>query len=224
MALLGSRPRRLSRRLKKETRTEHDLAEASRFAKLFFKGRFDQRGYAKGLARIEPVYAALEAGLEAHDILTPFQRPHVYRRDVIRSDRERFGADLEPVETSYAARIREIAADQPFRLLGHFYVRYFADMSGVAKVAPMAHRLLGIDAEVPLEFFRFRRIPDLRAEKNDLRRQLDAVPPAFHEAVLDEAKRSFVLHRDLVDGLLVDLEAPSSPQVASAERASAPPV
>lgn len=217
MAPLRTRDRRLSRRLKKETRTEHDLAEASRFAKLFFQGRFDAGAYAQSLGWIELVYTALEEGLEANDVLAPFQRRAIYRGDVIRDDRRHYGADTPLVDTPYAARIRDVATRDPFRLLGHFYVRYFAEMSGVAKVAPMAHRLLGIPADQPLKYFQFPKVPDLRAAKNELRGALDDVPPAFHDVILDEARRSFTLHRELVDGLLTELEARFAGSALSAE-------
>ncbi|RYG65136.1 hypothetical protein EON77_18910, partial [bacterium] len=48
----------LSRRLRKETKTAHRLAEATRFAKAFFKGKLNVPAFAQGVARLYPVYVA----------------------------------------------------------------------------------------------------------------------------------------------------------------------
>lgn len=201
-------PDGLAARLRDETQPEHQLAEATRFAKAFFRGRLDIRAYGLGLARFEPVYSALEHGLRAHVELAEFVRPEVFRQGAILADLERFGNGQRSIATPYSARIRELARENPFALLGHFYVRYFADLSGVARVAPFAHRLLGIPKSEPMEFFRFPAISDRKAIKNELRLLLDAVPRAHHETILDEARRSFRLHRELVDELLDVLERP----------------
>ncbi|MEM9861711.1 MAG: biliverdin-producing heme oxygenase [Myxococcota bacterium] len=197
---------RLSRRLKKETTSEHRLAEATRFAKAFFRGQFNRRTYARGLALFEPVYAALENALQSDEALRPFWGEAHLRAPAIRTDLARFGPRLDTVPSAYSRRINAVASDDPLRTLGHFYVRYFADLSGVARVAPMAHRLLRIDRREPMAFFSFPKITDMRAYKNGLRALLDGVPEEAHERVLDEARRSFELHRQLVDQLFETLK------------------
>jgi heme oxygenase len=213
----------LARRLRAETKRAHRLAEATRLAKAFLAGRLDARAYALGLARIEPVYAALEEALSApdlHPLLVAFHRPELFRLEAIRRDLARYGPAPRPRVCGYAARIRHVAAQRPVALLGHFYVRYFGDLSGMARLAPIAHRLLGLEPGAPLELFRFPEVRDRRATLDELRAYLDAIPLACHDDVVAEARRSFALHRRLVDRLLEDLEAGARPPAAAHGSAS----
>ncbi|MEM9074078.1 MAG: biliverdin-producing heme oxygenase [Myxococcota bacterium] len=204
---------KLARRLKRETRPEHDLAEATRFAKAFFAGRFNANAYTLGLSHFEPIYRALEDALAspADPILSPFHRPAMFRLPAIQTDLKRF-AGPKPVESAYAERIRTQARDNPVALLGHVYVRYFADLSGVARVAPIANRLLGIPKSRPLAYFRFDDIPDKRLFKKELRARLNAVPAVHHDVILDEARMSFRLHREVVDVLFETLDRAPAPR------------
>lgn len=199
----------LSERLRTETGREHRLAEAARLTKAFFSGKLDLRAFLLGLRHFEPIYLALERALGSappHSLLAPFQLPEVYRRDAIVKDLARFGVRSTGPDSPYAARIEEVATSEPARILGHFYVRYFADLSGVARSAPVAHRLLGVDRQAPLAFFTFPDIPDRKHFKAVLRRLLDAVPDTHHNAIIDEARTSFSLHRALVDELFAQLD------------------
>ncbi|MEM9693812.1 MAG: biliverdin-producing heme oxygenase, partial [Myxococcota bacterium] len=174
--------------------------------KLFFRGRFDARAYAMGLARLEPVYAALEEGLRTHENTRVFLRHPIMREAAVRSDRRRYGEGVDPVDTPYARRIRDVTESAPHRLVGHVYVRYFADLSGVAKMARVAHRLLGLPADAPLAYFSFPAEVDKQAVKTELRAAIDRLERRHHEAVIDEARRSFRLHKELTDELLSVLE------------------
>jgi heme oxygenase (biliverdin-producing, ferredoxin) len=214
----------LARRLRAETSRSHRLAEATRFAQALFAGRLDVRAYALGLAHIAPVYAALEAALETddlHPLLGAFRRPELYRSEAIEEDLARYGAETPRAgRCAYAARIDEVAARRPVALVGHFYVRYFGDLSGVARLAPLAPRLLGLPPTAELSFFRFPRVSDRAATLAELRAYLDALPLACHDEVVAEAKRSFVLHRRLVDRLFATLPRRREPRRAAAGETS----
>ncbi|HJL14938.1 MAG TPA: biliverdin-producing heme oxygenase [Sandaracinaceae bacterium LLY-WYZ-13_1] len=212
----------LARRLRAETTQAHRLAEASRLAKAFFRGRLNAEAYALGLARIEPVYAALEEALSAperHPLLAAFHRPEIFRLPAIREDLARLGPAPRPRRSRYAERIREVAAHRPVATLGHFYVRYFGDLAGVARLAPLAPRLLGLPADARLAFFRFPGVRDRKATLAELRAYLDALPLACHDDVIAEARRSFALHGRLVAELFDELEG--RPRETSALRRTA---
>jgi heme oxygenase len=204
---------RLSLRLRSETRREHVLAEATRLARAFFAGRLDATAYAMGLARFEPVYEALEGALERDDtpLLRAFHRPELHRLEAIRHDRALLGHGRATEPNAYARRITHVASAQPIALLGHFYVRYFADLSGGAVAGRLAPRVLRLPPGVRLAYFDFPAITDRAAYKDELRAYLDAIPRAHHAAIVDEAKRAFLLHRELVDALFDDLARASLP-------------
>ncbi|MEM9194253.1 MAG: biliverdin-producing heme oxygenase [Myxococcota bacterium] len=211
----------LSNRLRTETGREHRLAEAARLTKAFFGGKLDLRAFMLGLSHFEPVYAALEDALDAapdSSVLAPFRLPVVYRRNAILTDLQRFDHPGSGPDSPYAARIRRTAAESPARILGHFYVRYFADLSGVARSAPIAHRLLGVDSKAPLAFFTFPDIPDRKMFKNKLRALLDKLPRSHHDEIVDEARVSFSLHRDLVDELFDQLDVGEDPNAPTLSR------
>ncbi|AKF04607.1 biliverdin-producing heme oxygenase [Sandaracinus amylolyticus] len=203
----------LSARLRSETRREHVLAEATRLARAFFAGRLDAHAYALGLVRMEPVYEALETSLatSAEPLLRAFDRPELHRLAALRSDLAALGRPSPTTPNAYAARIRLVARDEPIALLGHFYVRYFADLSGGAVVGRVAPRLFRLPRGLEPAYFAFPAIEDRTAYKDELRAYLDAIPRMHHDVVVDEARRAFLLHRELVDALFDELERTSTP-------------
>ncbi|UJR82792.1 biliverdin-producing heme oxygenase [Sandaracinus amylolyticus] len=198
----------LSARLRSETRREHVLAEATRLARAFFAGRLDAHAYALGLVRMEPVYEALETSLatSAEPLLRAFDRPELHRLAALRADLAALGRPPSSAPNGYAARVRLVAHDEPIALLGHFYVRYFADLSGGAVVGRLAPRLFRLPPGLDPAYFAFPGIADRAAYKDELRAYLDAVPRTHHDVVVEEARRAFLLHRELVDALFDDLE------------------
>lgn len=165
---------RLSKRLKAETKSEHVLAEATRLAKAFFAGRLDLHAFTLGLVRVEPVYQALERALATSE--EPFHRPELYRVDSIRRDLDALGRPAPSHGNAYAMRIDQVARTQPVALLGHFYVRYFADLSGGVTAGRLALKVLRLPKGTRLTYFEFPGISDRTAYKNELRAYLDAVP------------------------------------------------
>ena len=93
-------------------------------------------------------------------------------------------------------------------------MRYFADLSGGAVVQRLAPRLFRLPHGLDPEYFAFPRIDDRAAYKDELRAYLDAIPRTHHDVVVEEARRAFVLHRELVDALFDELEHAKQPPQA----------
>lgn len=202
----------LAKRLRKETKVAHRLVESTRLARAFFKGTLTAKSYAEGLARMYPVYDAMEktiAKASPSDRLHAFHLPHVFRTAAILDDLRYFGVAPEPVRagasTAYLERIESIA-DKPL-LVAHAYVRFMADVSGGLIAGKIAQRVLKLPSREGLAFLSFPAIPDAGAFRDDFRRRLDAFPQDESESldIVAEANVAFELNRSLADELWEEL-------------------
>lgn len=199
----------LSRRLRRETKIMHRLVEGTRLARAFFRGTLTTATYAEGLARMFPVYEAMEAALaEARDSrLGAFHLPEVFRADAIRADLAHFGISPEPIRpgasATYVERIRAVIAERPLLLVAHAYVRFMADVSGGVIAGKVAQRALKLPSREGLRFFDFPQIPEPARFREDFRRRLDVLAHDEDErkAIVSEANRAFELNRALADEL-----------------------
>ncbi len=200
----------LSKRLRRETKPLHRLVESTQLAKAFFRGKLTQRTYAEGLARMYPVYVAMEAHLgrvEPGDRLAPFRLPDVFRAPAIRDDLLYFGLSPDHprggASARYAERVRTVARDEPALLVAHAYVRYMADVSGGVIAGRIAQKVLRLPTRAGLSFLTFPAIPEPSVFRESFRALLDAFPRDEAEcvAIVAEANRAFALNRELADEL-----------------------
>jgi heme oxygenase len=204
----------LSGRLRLETKVAHRIVESTRLARAFFRGTLTTKAYAEGLARLHPVYAAMEAVLAnvtPEDRLHPFNLPSVFRSDAILADLRYFGVEPEPLRagasTAYVERIRQVVQETKPLLVAHAYVRFMADVSGGLIAGKIAQRVLKLPSREGLAFLSFPNIPDASLFRNDFRRRLDAFPRDEKESleIVAEANQAFELNRRLADELWEEL-------------------
>lgn len=199
----------LSRGLRRETKIMHRLVEGTRLARAFFRGTLTTATYAEGIARMYPVYEAMEVALaEAPEPrLRAFHLPDVFRADAIRADLAYFGVSPAPIRpgasSSYVARVRAVIAERPILLVAHAYVRFMADVSGGVIAGKVAQRALKLPSREGLRFFDFPQIPEPARFREEFRRRLDALAHDADEraAIVGEANRAFELNRALADEL-----------------------
>lgn len=202
----------LSTQMREGTPDEHERAEASRFMAALVDGKVNATGYAAYLARLAPIYAALETvAVELADdpIAAQVVDPVLFRSQALRadlaywSDGEGLPADT-PAVRDYVARIQSCLT-YPHRYLAHHYTRYLGDLSGGQAIAVVLKKTFGLKAKEGIAFYDFAAVSKPKLYKDDYRGRLDAAVMDAHirEAVVDEVRLAF----DLNGALFAELSA-----------------
>jgi heme oxygenase len=198
-------PEGFASRLKLATCMVHTRAEKTTFIRGFLRGTASPASYVRLLAALHPVYQTMEDETRrlAHidPVIARFNFPELFRTAALERDLAFLaGPDwhrkIAPMSASqtYVKRIREVAATEPVRLVGHLYTRYLGDLSGGQVLARIAERSLGLSEGAGLDFYKFDNVPDLGAMKKLYRSrldELDTLGDSVTAAVIDEACRSF---------------------------------
>jgi heme oxygenase len=205
----------LSLQLREGTKDAHLRAERSPFMLAFFRGQVSREGYPELLARLLPVYEALErdpAALAGHPALSRIHHPELFRTAALRQDLAYYcGPDWSarvratPAVQAYVGRLAWLADHWPVGLAAHHYTRYLGDLSGGQMIARVVRKAFANDTSEGVAFYEFPGIPDIPAFKARYREGLDAMPLAEGEAarLVEEANRAF----DLNVGLFSELDA-----------------
>lgn len=198
-----SRP--LSGMLRTSTRGLHEDAESTPFMTRVLDGTTTPAEYGSLVAALLPIYEALEEGLRAHEshaVVGPFWEPSLARGPALAKDL----ADLvdagvrvdralgRAAGTPLAARIRDVARDEPVRLAAHAYVRYMGDLAGGRMMGRALSSVLGPPGSPGTAFFRFPSDLNPGAEVRRIRAALDAIPAPTHTSVISEAREAFRFH------------------------------
>jgi heme oxygenase len=192
----------LAASLRQHTASLHRAAERGGIVRQILAGRATRAGYALFMRNLLPAYAAMEAGLRAHQDAPGVRlvfNPALERVDAIRADLAVLvGPDWEgllellPSGVGYAVRVGEAARVDPARLVGHAYTRVMGDLSGARFLRRSLRRAPGLEPAA-LSFYEFAAIPDADAFKAGYRAALDAaaLEVADPAAILDEAAIAF---------------------------------
>ena len=201
-----------SEHVRAATQEVHRRAEASPFVRAFVAGELDVEAYAGLVDQHWHIYAALESTADAlrHDpVAGPFvddalRRVPALEADLaaLRGDRWRDVTDPLPATEAYAERIRSVALGWPGGFVAHHYTRYLGDLSGGRLLGRIVARCYGLDGP-GASFYRFDRIPDVKAFKAAYRARLDAAPldAAERAAVVDEIAEAYRANTAVFDGL-----------------------
>lgn len=202
----------LSRLLRDGSRREHESAEGSAFMSELLAGRVSPRGYADYLARLQRVYAALEAAgqaLAGHPAVDAVLDPALERSSAILDDVAHWGTGdaATPATDAYVARI-ETTRDHPARFVAHHYTRYLGDLSGGRAIGRVLGRSFDLDHD-GLAFYAFDDVPKPKPYKDTYRERLDALDLTTQERldVLAEVRLVFGLNEALFAELSADLDA-----------------
>ncbi len=182
----------------------------------FFRGQLSKADYVEMLARLHPVYVAMEKVTHAyrHDAaLGPFDMPELYRADALQVDLKFFGSkpNLTPAAHAYVERINTCAAEWPAGVVAHHYTRYLGDLSGGQMIKRMVIKQHGLTAG-GTAFYEFPLIQDIAGFKQRYHAAMDALPlDADGVARLTrEACDSFVYNIDIFDELEADRKGEKS--------------
>lgn len=199
----------LAARLKDATRELHRQAERSGVMAELMQGRICRETYCLLLRNLQPTYAALEAGLDAHALDPNVQRlwrPELRRLAALEQDLDHLhaGADWRgdlPVlgaAAEYAERLQLLARTDTVLLLPHAYLRYLGDLHGGQMLARIVRQSFGLRGELGTAFYAFGDGNGQLLErlKREFRAGLDglALTPEQADAVVGEACEGFSLH------------------------------
>lgn len=202
----------LADRLRAATRSLHRQAERSGIIRDLLRGAAGRPGYVLYLQTLLPAYRALETGLQragSLPALSALASTAVYRARALESDLGALaggGPDGQPPRLpqgeAYAARIEEVAAASPHRLIAHAYVRYLGDLNGGHILGRAVARQLGLPPAC-LAFYRFPDIDDLDRFKADYRAGIDRAPIAEGQAreVVEEGIAAFRLNIEVSEAV-----------------------
>lgn len=197
------------------SRDEHDTAERSPFIGELLRGGLDKSAYAAYLARLRPIYAALEEAVRRrrHDtVIAAVYDPALERLAAIDADL-RFWSDGSPVSSDSPAtesyRRRLETNDDDAALLAHHYTRYLGDLSGGQAIGRTLDRIFNLGG-VGLAFYAFPVQP--KGYKDNYRARLDSLTLQTEqvEILLGEVKFAFRLNQALLDELGVDFSVSRS--------------
>lgn len=187
----------------------HREAERVPFMVAFFKGQLTREQYAEYLARLVPVYEALEetaASLQSHPTLGALYAPELFRTAGLRADISALVDDAPNGETpaakAYAERVREVGGTAPW--IAHQWLRYLGYVMGQELLRNLTKKSFGDEA--PLAFYDF---PSIGVPIDYLRgyhAKMNAIPLSFDEKmeVVDEGYRAFQLNIALTQELAAD--------------------
>lgn len=200
----------LTQRLRDETRALHVEAENSAFMAVLLGGRMDRAPYAALLRNLLAIYAALEPALArhaAHPALAPIdlgalaRLPSLHEDLAALDDTTHATSDLRPASLRYVGRLRELDDGQPELLLAHAYVRYLGDLSGGQLLRGIVARSPGLAPRPVTAFYDFGDAAPAAALAAAFRSGLDRAVVEDPDAVVEEARLSFIWHRELFDEL-----------------------
>ncbi len=200
----------LAARLKDATRELHRQAERSGVMAELMQGRISRETYCLLLRNLQPIYAALEAGLDAHHPTDPnvqrLWRPELRRLAALEQDLDHLHAGVDwrldlPVlgaAAEYAERLERLARTDPVLLIPHAYLRYLGDLHGGQMLARIVRQGFGLQGELGTAFYAFgdEDAQLLERLKREFRAGLDGLvlTPAQQDAVVGEACEGFRLH------------------------------
>jgi heme oxygenase len=212
----------LAQRLREGTATSHTMAENTAFMKCFLKGVVEKEPFRQLLANLYFVYSALEEALrqhQEHPVVGKIYFAQLNRKDSLEQDLAfYFGEDWNtqiqpsPAGQAYVERIKELADQEPVRLIGHAYTRYLGDLSGGQGLKKVVRSALELPADVGTAFYEFAALPtmpEIMAFKGLYRQALDdlVVTEAEINAIVEEANAAFTMNRDVMHDLEADVKA-----------------
>lgn len=203
----------LSAVLRTRTAAAHAEVERSPYLAALAGGRVTGLGSAALLARLLPVYDALEACAarwSGDPRVGRFVRPELARADRLRADlRHLTGcSDVRPTaaSTAYAARVEQVAARSAVGFVAHHYTRCLGDLSGGQVIGAALARSLRLGDGGGASSYAF---PGVRPEvlREQYRGWLDETPFTDDERdeLVDEVLVAYRLNAAVGAELDVDL-------------------
>jgi heme oxygenase len=203
----------LTQRLRLDTRDLHAQTERTGAMAELLAGRLSRDGYCALLANLQPIYTALEAGLQradAHPATRQVNQPQLHRAAALAADLQALhGAAWRaqwpplPAPQAYVQRLLQLAEARSPLLVAHAYTRFLGDLHGGQILKRLVARALGLTGDVGTRFYDFGDEAQVLALRQGLRQALSQLPLRADEAeaTVVEARWSFLQHQALFSQL-----------------------
>ncbi len=213
----------LTQRLRLDTRDLHAQTERTGAMAELLAGRLSRDGYCALLANLQPIYSALEAGLQRADAHAATQRvnqPQVHRAAALAADLQTLHGAAWPTQwpplpatQAYVQRLLQLADARSPLLVAHAYTRFLGDLHGGQILKRLVARALGLAGDAGTRFYDFGDEPQVMALRQGMRQALSQLPLRADEAeaLVAEARWSFLQHQALFSQL-----APPPPAATAA--------
>jgi heme oxygenase len=202
MTLADPPTERLSARLRRGTRLDHDAAQGSGFLDRLAAGTLPRQAYADLAAQHWFIYETLEqaaATMVTDPVAGAFVFPELTRLPALNEDLTTLlgpqpTLNALPATQEYRARLRAVAFDQPWGFIAHHYTRYLGDLSGGQYLGPAIAKAYGLSG-AGHRFFVFDGIspPAFRTRYRELLDGL-AFSPADEQNFLAEVQEAYRLN------------------------------
>jgi len=191
--------------MKRETSSQHRLAERSGVVAKILNRTVTLAEYVLFVRNLLPIYQAFERPMEhtkATARLAPFLDTRLDRSESLIQDLDNIiGRDawldlpLMPSAKKYSHLIQQMKKAESIDLLGHIYVRYLGDLNGGQVLRRILADSFNLNA-CCLKFYCFPAISDLKNFRVEYRRQLNAfeVDTSEKSAIVGAAVRGFQLN------------------------------
>jgi heme oxygenase (biliverdin-producing, ferredoxin) len=209
--------RRLTERLRTETRALHAAAERTSLMGTLMRGALDRATYCALLRNLHALYAALEPALQRHAQhaavapVSPSRLPGLTRQPALEHDllalHGPHWADEVPVcpaAADYVERLHLLDATRPELLAAHAYVRYLGDLSGGQMLKRVVAGMTAPGEAGAVAFYEFGDAAQTSALTLAFRDGLAALPAdvAFEDALVEEVGHAYGAHRRLFEELM----------------------
>lgn len=206
----------LAKQLKEGTKRSHSAAENTKFVSSFLKGVLSEDNYKQLVSDFYFVYRAMEeevGKLDDDRVVGPINFKELNRVNALERDlRYYYGpiwrSHITPTEScqQYVNRIREVAKNDPYLLVGHHYTRYLGDLSGGQILKGIAEKALDLPKGEGLHFYDFEDIDNTKQFKTKYRSRLDSLPvdQSMANAIVTEANYAFRLNMYMFDEIQGD--------------------
>lgn len=195
----------LSAAMRAGSEAEHRAAEQAPFVARLLGGEVSEDGYVALLARLHPVYAALEEAGRAvagDRLAAAVHDPVLERLTALEDDLAFWSGGHRPVVTSaavtsYVERLRA-STRWPGLFVAHHYTRYLGDLSGGQAFAATLRREFGATSR-GTAFYSFPAVPKPKLYKDAYRARLDALDldAAQQRRIVAEVRIAFRLNQQL---------------------------
>tara|TARA_Y100000589_G_scaffold330887_1_gene382031 strand:- start:583 stop:1293 length:711 start_codon:yes stop_codon:yes gene_type:complete len=205
----------LAGQLREGTKKSHTMAENTGFVTCFLKGVVEKTSYRKLISDLYFVYQAMEDEIdrlvkEDHPIIKHLEFKELFRRKTLENDLNFYYGEnwinqisISASAKSYVERIRFIAKESPYLLVGHHYTRYIGDLSGGQILKKIAQKALNLEGQNGLNFYEFNLISDEKKFKEIYSNTLNNLPidQKLADEIVAEANAAFAYNMKIFQEL-----------------------
>lgn len=199
-----------SQEVRSESWSGHQSSEGSSFLGDLMRGRGTLAGYIALTVQYHSIYSALEGPMSLRNVeVGTFADSALDRLPSLEADLRylvgpQWREENQPLRSTldYAQRINWAREHSSHAFIAHHYTRYLGDLSGGFYIGKAIARHLNLGS-VGTSFYRFARISDPKAFKDEYRARLDSVKWTTEQRAefIAEVQRAYAFNSRILSDL-----------------------